>query len=299
MIVSRRLDVVRILRSVGRPLAALLAYDIAVTALYVVWGQRWVGVDDLPLSLLGSALAVVLGVRNNVAYARWWEARSLWGSAVNNSRSFARGVLAMLGPGHAAAARRAALVRLQIAWAQALRLALRRQDPWGELERLLPADVLDRVRGKTNVPTALQAELGRSLAEADGEGELDSVRLAALDRTLSELANAQGGLERIKNTPMPRQFEQFPRVFVAAYCLLLPIGLVHDLGAATPVGSTVIGFAFYVLDQIGRDLEDPFEGTVHDVPMTAITRTVEVDLRQMLGEQEAPRPLGPVDGVLW
>lgn len=298
MIVSRRLDASRILRSVGRPLAVLFAYDAAVAVLYVAWGQRWVGVDDLPLGLLGSALAIILGLRNNIAYARWWEARSLWGSAVNNSRSFARGVLAMLGDGNAAQARRAALVRLQIAWAQALRLALRRQDPWGELERLLPAEVLDRLRGAANVPFALQAELGRSLAEADREG-LDSVRLAALDGTLSELANAQGGLERIRNTPMPRQLEQFPRVFVAAYCLMLPVGLVHDLGAATPIGSTVIGFAFYVLDQIGRNLEDPFEGTVHDVPMNAITRTIEGDLRQMLGEQDAPRPLAPVDGVLW
>lgn len=295
MIVSRRLDASRILRSVGRPLGFLLAYDVAVTALYVVWDQHWVGVEDLPISLLGSALALILGLRNNTAYARWWEARSLWGNAVNNSRSFARGVLAMLGDGDAAAH----LVRLQIAWAHALRSALRRQDPWSELERLLPAAALARVQGAANVPTALQAELARSLAEADRAGRLDSMRLAALDSTLSELANAQGGLEKIKNTPLPRQFEQFPRVFVGAYCLLLPIGLVHDLGAATPFGSTVIGFAFYVLAQIGRDLEDPFEGTVHDVPMSAITRTIEVDLRQMLGEQEAPRPLAPVNGVLW
>lgn len=299
MIVSQRLDASRILRSVGRPLGFLLAYDVAVTALYVVWDQRWVGLEDLPIGLLGSALALILGLRNNTAYARWWEARSLWGSAVNNSRSFARGVLTMLGDGDAAAARGAALVRLQIAWAHALRSALRRQDPWSELERLLPAAALARVKGAANVPTALQAELARSLAEADRAGRLDSMRLAALDSTLSELANAQGGLEKIKNTPLPRQFEQFPRVFVGAYCLLLPIGLVHDLGAATPFGSTVIGFAFYVLAQIGRDLEDPFEGTVHDVPMSSITRTIEVDLRQMLGEQETPRPLAPVDGVLW
>jgi ion channel-forming bestrophin family protein len=125
------------------------------------------------------------------------------------------------------------------------------------------------------------------------------MRLAALDRTFSELANAQGGLERIKNTPLPRQFDQFPRVFIAAYCLLLPVGLVSALGPATPIGSTVIGFAFYVLDHIGRDLENPFEGTHHDVPMSAITRTIEIDLRQMLRERETPPPLAPKSGVLW
>ena len=71
-------------------------------------------------------------------------------------------------------------------------------------------------------------------------------------------------------------------MFGTAYCPLLPVGLVHDLGLATPAGSTVIGIAFFVLDQIGRDLEDPFDGSVHGVPMSAITRTIETDLRQML-----------------
>jgi ion channel-forming bestrophin family protein len=298
MIVERRIKLACILRSVGPPLIALLAYDIAVTVLFVVDHQRWIGVDNLPLTLLGSALVIIVGLRNNASYARWWEARTLWGSAVNNSRSLARGAIAML-RGREGKARAAALVHLQIAWAHALCSALRRQDPWGELKQLLPDDVLPRVRGAANVPSALQAEMGRLLTEADQAGALDSMRLAALDRTLSELANAQGGLERIKNTPLPRQFDQFPRVFIAAYCLLLPVGLVTDLGAATPIGSTVIGFAFYVLDQIGRDLENPFEGTPHDVPMSAITRTIEIDLRQMLRERETPAPLAPKSGVLW
>lgn len=298
MIVARRIHVRRILHTVGLPLVLLLAYDIVVTVLYVVYDQRWVGVNNLPLGLLGSAIAVVVGLRNNTSYARWWEARTLWGSAVNNSRSLARGALAML-HGRAGDAYAVGLTHLQVAWAHALRLSLRKQDPWNELEQLLPGDTLARVRGATNVPAALQAEQGRLLAEASQAGALDSMRLAALDRTLSDLANAQGGLERIKNTPLPRQFDQVTRVFVAAYCMLLPVGLVSDLGAVTPIGSTVIGFAFYVLDQIGRDLENPFDGTPHDVPMSAITRTIETDLRQMLRERETPRPLAPVDGVLW
>jgi len=297
VIVEQRLKLPWILRSVGPPLLVLLAYDIAVTVLFVVYHQRWIGLD-LPLALLGSTLAIIVGLRNNASYARWWEARTLWGSAVNNSRSLARGAIAML-QGTLGEARATALVHLQIAWAHALRLALRREDPWSELEQLLPADVLRRVRGAANVPTALQAEMGRLLSEADQAGGLASVRLAALDRTLTELANAQGGLERIKNTPLPRQFDWFPRIFISVYSLLLPLGLVNDLGPATPIGSTVISFAFYVLDQIGRDLENPFEGTPHDVPMSAITRTIEIDLRQMLRERETPQPLAPVHGVLW
>ena len=293
MIVARRINPLRILRSVGLPLFGLLAYDLTVTLLYVYFHQRWVAVDNLPLALLGSALAIIVGLRNNTAYGRWWEARTLWGSAVNNSRSLARGALTFL-PAQTAST----LVRLQIAWAHALRGALLKRDVWADVAPFVPPESVARVRRATNLPTAIQAEMGRLLAVPAGDAVDASVRAAALDSTLTAIANAQGGLERIKNTPLPRQFEQFPRVFVLAYCLLLPIGLVTDLGIMTPIGSTVIGSAFYLLDQIGRDIEDPFANRIHDVAMGAITRTIEIDLRQMLGEADTPKPLEPVDGIL-
>ena len=91
MIVSRRIEPLRILQAVGLPLLLLLAYDVTVTVAYVGYGQEWVGIDHLPLALLGSALVIIIGLRNNSAYGRWWEARTLWGRAVNNSRSLARG----------------------------------------------------------------------------------------------------------------------------------------------------------------------------------------------------------------
>lgn len=293
MIVNRRIDPIRILRSVGMSLLVLVAYDLTITVLYVVFNQHWLGVDDLPLALLGSALAIIIGLRNNSAYGRWWEARTLWGSAVNNSRSLARA--AQMFMAHDAAV---TMIRLQIAWAHALRFSMLKQDPWPTIAPYIPADMAARLRGAANVPTALQGEMGRMIGLRSDSDVGTAVRAAAMDITFSALADAQGGLERIKNTPLPRQFEQFPRVFVIAYCLLLPIGLVSDLQIMTPIGSTVIGFAFYLLDQIGRDIEDPFSNHVHDVPMGAITTTIEIDLLQMLGETDVPKPLQPVNGVL-
>ena len=293
MIVARAINPLRILRAVGRPLAVLLVYDLSVTLLYVWFGQRWVGINDLPLALLGSALAIIVGLRNNNAYARWWEARTLWGRAVNNSRSLARAALTFLPPPTFTT-----VVHLQIAWAFALRRALLRQSAWDDIATLIPAEAETRLRQAINLPTAIQAEIGRLLALPDRTDIARSVQIGALDQTLTALADAQGGLERIKNTPLPRQFEQFPRVFVLIYGLLLPVGLVHDLGIMTPIGSTVIGAAFYLLDQIGRDIEDPFAGGIHDVAMGAITRTIEIDLRQMLGETDVPRPVEPIDGIL-
>lgn len=294
MIIRRRFDIVRLTQHLGPHLGVLLAYDVAVTCLYV-FGWQWASLGNLPLPLLGSAIALIVTFRNNAAYDRWWEARGLWGQVVNNSRSFARGLLTLTDD----AVLQARLVRCQIAYVLALRCSLLGLPPWDIVAKYLAPGVPGEMRAASNVPTAIQNAMGRDLARARRSGSVDSLGAAALDRTLTDLANAQGGLERIKKTPLPRQYNQFPRVFVGVYCLLLPIGLVHDLEYLTPIGSTVVGFMFLALDRIGRDLEDPFEGTLHDVPLQAIVRTIEIDLLQALDDRNLPEPVGERDGVLW
>jgi putative membrane protein len=83
------------------------------------------------------------------------------------------------------------------------------------------------------------------------------------------------------------------------FCFLLPLTMVSNLGWFTPLGSTLVGFIFLTLDKIGRDLEDPFDNTIHDIPLTSICRTIEINLRQMLGETELPEQVVPVNDVLW
>jgi putative membrane protein len=75
--------------------------------------------------------------------------------------------------------------------------------------------------------------------------------------------------------------------------------MVASLGLLTPIGSTMLGFVFRSLEKIGRDLEHPFHNSVHDVPLTAICRTIEINLRQCLAETDLPPPVEPVRGVLW
>jgi putative membrane protein len=290
VIVKRELDWKRLARSVGPLLGVLLAYDIVVTVLYVGFGWKRIGINDLPLPLLGSALALVVTLRNNAAYARWWEARGLWGSILNNSRNLARGTLLLL----PASPLRDGVVRRQVGYGLALRQHLLRQAPWDDLAPYVPAAELARLRTVGNVPVGIQANIARSLATAG----LDTISLSTLDRTLSAVTDAQGGLERIRNTPLPMHYRQFPLVFSRIYCLLLPLGLVGDMGLFTPLGSTVIGFMFLALDRIGQDLQDPFEGDIHDVPMMAITRTIEIDLLQMIEATDVPAPVTPKDGVL-
>lgn len=296
----------RMLTYVGRPLVLLILWDVCVVFAYMVLKWTWVGTSDIPLALYGSVIGLIVGFRNNSAYARWWEARILWGSIVNNSRSLGRQVCSMVDSsrnrnvdvGTITNVQRR-LIHLQIAFVQSLREFLRGLDPNCELQRVLEPEDLRAVTGAPNPPLAVQLRMAALLREARDQNWIDALEWQAMDRNVDDLADAQGGAERIKNTPLPKQYDYFPMLFVRVYCLLLPCGMVPQLGWFTPLGSTLVGFMFLALEKIGRDLENPFDNTIFDVPMTAIARGIEINLRHMLGERDLPEPARPVHGVLW
>lgn len=306
MIVPKSPQTFRMVRYVGWPVLALVAWDVVIVVAYKMLGWTWVGSKHVPLALYGSAIGIIVGFRNNSAYSRWWEARTLWGQIVNESRSLARQVCATMraNPGTHGdelemAWMREKIVHYQIAFVHALRQQLRGLEPIPVIAPFLSEEELVGLQGQKNVSLAIQQRMGSMLRDARQRGWIDNIEWQAMDRNLDDLANAQGGTERIKNTPMPKQYDFFPMLFVQIYCLLLPIGMVEDLEWFTPLGSTLVGFMFLALDKIGRDLEDPFENNIFDIPLTAITRTIEINLRQLLGETAIPAAEQPVNGVLW
>ncbi|MBB5318399.1 bestrophin family protein [Tunturibacter empetritectus] len=304
MIVPRGRQLMPMLQYVGLPLLLLVLYDLAVVAAYKLLHWEWVAMPHIPLALFGSAIGIIVAFRNQSAYGRWWEARILWGSVVNNSRSWARqvttGMLSLKGSDTAELKEmQRRMVYLQIAFVHALRQHLRKLEPWAVIAPFMEHGELESLRAEKNVPLALQQLMGKLLLECQTREWIDALQWRAMDESLNDLADAQGGAERIKNTPMPKQYDYFPQLFVHIYCVLLPLALVTNMGWLTPLGSTLVGFIFLALDKIGRDLEDPFENTIYDVPLTSITRTIEVNLRQLLGETQLPPATTPIDGVLW
>ncbi len=306
MIVPKAPQLGRMLQYVGWPLLALVGWDVAIVVAFKVLHWEWVGSKYVPLALYGSAIGIIVGFRNNSAYGRWWEGRALWGQIVNNSRSLARQVCSTMHPNperhgedaddlHAMQRR---LVLHQIAYVHALRQHLRKLSPWEEIGPLLGQDELAALQTAKNVPLSIQQQIGRLLRESKNRGWIDRLEWQAMDGNLDDLADAQGGTERIKNTPMPKQYDFFPMLFVQIYCLLLPIGMVENPGWFTPLGSTLVGFMFLALDKIGRDLDDPFHNKIYDVPFTSNTRTIDINLRQLLGDSELPLPEEPIRGVL-
>jgi ion channel-forming bestrophin family protein len=295
-------------RYVGLPVLVLGVWDFLIVVAYEIPHWTWVGSAAVPLALYGTAISIIVGFRNNYAYGRWWEARTLWGAIVNRSRTVARQVLTTMSAPTGAteeenaevAAMQRKLVYYQIAYVHALRQQLRGLDPIAEIRNLVSAEQCEELIGDRNVSLALQRKMGAMMREARRRGWVNEWEWQAIDGSLSALMDSQGGAERIKNTPMPKQYDFFPTLFVEIYCLMLPIGMVEKLEWFTPLGSTLVGFMFLALDKIGRDLEDPFANGIYDVPLTAITTTIETNLRQMLGDRDLPPPLlAPKDGVLW
>lgn len=292
------------LKQTGKPLFIFLGFSLLVE----FWHYRGhplslLVIPALPLSMIGTALGIFLSFRNNNAYDRWWEARTLWGALVNHSRSWARQIISFT---------RAAedppqdernhfvreMVYWQLGFVHSLRFHLREEDGSSAIARFLPPDAMATLQGERNVPVAILQEMAVRVVEARERGVLSEVRLFALNQTLNELTNIQGACERIRNTPLPRQYDYYPELFVYLYCFLLPLSLTGDLGIFAPAVTLILGFVFLVLNRIGKNLEDPFHSLVYGVPMMSLCRTIEINLLQQLGEREIPSPTVPIEGVL-
>ena len=161
MITRSRLDLLRLGAHLGPYLLGLLAYDTAITLLYV-FGWKWISVGELPIPLLGSAIAIIITFRNNAAYDRWREARALWGAVVNNSRSLVRGLLTLTDD----TALQVRVGKIQIAYALALRCSLLQLPPWEDLRPYVMPEILGALRDKANVPAAIQNMIGAEIAAA-------------------------------------------------------------------------------------------------------------------------------------
>jgi ion channel-forming bestrophin family protein len=286
----------QIIVEVWKPLLVLFIWDVAVTFFYMTSGFT---APSLPLTIFGTVLALFLGFRVNSAYARWWEGRQLWGLMINASRNIARAAVAFIpdDPPRARDLKRTIVLR-QIAYVNALRCQLRRLGDCPEVYDFLSREEAEEAMGRVNGANGFLDGTAKRIDQARREGWLDTIQQTQMEAVLVDIANAQGGMERLKNTPLPMQYRFFPAFFARLFCLLLPIGLVETLGWATPFGSTLAGLMFLAAHQIGEDLVDPFSNTIHDLPMNAMCRTIEIDLKQAIGDA-APGPVTPVKGVLW
>ena len=298
MIIDRKIPVIRVVQSRWRLLAIATTYTVVVVYLQRT-GHKWVDTPVAIPAMLGTVLSVLLAFRTAAAYDRWWEARKVWGGIVNDSRTFARQVLTLIdNHGDTPSQQQRELVYRQIAWTYSLTRSLRGQDAVEDVEQLLDAGEVDRLRVQQNVPNALLMTQGKHLREAYNGGSINAYFLASIEDTLRRLTDHMGKCERIKKTVFPMYYSYFLSRALFVFFLLLPSGLAPFLGWLTVPIALIIEFMFSLVDLAGRVLQDPFENRPSDPPIMAISRTIDINLRQQLGESTLPKPIVPVDGVL-
>jgi putative membrane protein len=313
MIVQRELTWLRMLFSykgsaLTRTLPRILtitAFAAVATAVVRYYELEHYSLTITPFTLVGLALAIFLGFRNNAAYDRFWEGRKLWGQLVNSSRSFAREVLMLVVP---PANRHAAdpdvrefqedLIRRMVGYVHSLRHHLRETSPWDDLTGFIPEEEHPLFQDEKNVPIAILLDIGVRLRKAWRDGWISDFHLATVEGTLSAVTEMQGGCERIKNTPIPFAYTVLLHRTVAFYCLFLPFGIIDTVRWLTPLVVALISHAFLGLDEIGGEIEEPFGTEPQDLPLTAISRTIEVNLLQAIERREVPELLEQGEGVL-
>lgn len=317
-----------------RSIVWLLLIATIPTVLYQVFDIKWLSVPWPVVALLGTATAFIVGFKNVQTYNRTWEARQIWGAAMSASRSWTMMCRDFIED----RAMSKEIIYRHFAWLTALRYQLRAERSWEtinqahnkeykrfysipekeipietELSKYLSKQDLENSRAKNNRAFYLLSLQGNSLKKLYDEGSLDNFRFMSMHNIVSEFSGHQGKSERIKNFPYPRQYATVNSMFVRLFCILLPFALLgefnnlnNDMAGALKgymvwfviPFSALISWVYTSLDQVGESTENPFEGNANDVPISQMSRTVEIDIREMLGEVDLPPVLKPQNNIV-
>ena len=249
---------------------------------------------SIPISIgvfLGSAIALLLSFKLSQSYDRWWEARKIWGAIVNDSRSFVIQLKGFSNEQDEALIEK--MANRQIAWCYSLSMSLRKLDPLEGIESFISAEELSSIIKHQNIPLALLDLHGQDLRELRNREIISDFQYIQLDNTLVSLCASMGKTERIKNTFFPKTYRVTLHLFIYIFLALLSLSLteLHSL-VEIPL-EVLISIPFFLLDKIALSIQDPFENKPTDTPMTSISRTIEINIKQLIGQEEIPKPVEP------
>jgi putative membrane protein len=263
--------------------------SITVIAMLPWYSSLGVKLTVAPFSILGVAIAIFLGFRNNACYSRYVEARQLWGQLMIASRSLLREVKNTLPPDTDIAS----FVRLQIAFVHSLRMQLRHVPQEPTLAKYLTQEQLTQVLAVQSPANRILLLMGNWLAAQRQQGALSDILFHSLNNRLNDMSVVLAGCERIAGTPVPFAYSLILHRTVYLFCIMLPFALVGDLHYMTPFISVLISYTFISLDVLAEELEEPFGVENNDLPLDAISTAIEIELLQMNDETNVPAKILP------
>ncbi|MFK8056314.1 MAG: bestrophin family protein [Saprospiraceae bacterium] len=343
MVVTKGINIGNLLKWTGPHILWLSAMMGAITWLYYAEVISFV-IPWLPVSVIGTAVAFYVGFKNNQAYDRMWEARKIWGGIINDSRSWGMMVDGYISnhfseeksSSEELQAIKQRLIYRHIGWLYAHRSQLLVPAPWehasqsghtgrtaryyqkkfgvglvddevtrSELSQFLPTNEYDRLVGNVNTASQIINEQSRDLKSLRENDKLEDFRLTQMMDVLRSFYTLQGKNERIKKFPLPRQYANISRYFVAIFIMLFPFSMIPALlqtgssgiWLAVPI-AVLIGWVYVMMEIVGDYTENPFQGMANDIPMLSLCRVIEIDLREMLGETDLPPGIESKNGVL-
>jgi putative membrane protein len=285
MLINKRVPISYILKKVQFEILYLLIISFLV---YYFTTKFEAVIPELPITIpafIGTAISVIL------SYDRWWEARKVWGSIVNDSRSFVLQLQSFVSRESQNEIKEIAFRHM--AWCYSLGQSLRGLNAIENLDRLVSKGDIAKIEAHSNKPLALLQLNTLQVKGLKEKGSLDIFSQIQINNTLVNFSNAQGMAERIKSTVFPVTYRLFLHFFIYVFAITLSISL-RDIESYFEIPLLLtISSAFFLLEKSATHLQDPFMNRPTDTAMTTIATTIEINIKQLLGEKEVPKPLEP------
>ncbi|MEM9695288.1 MAG: bestrophin family ion channel [Myxococcota bacterium] len=293
MLVDRRLPLRYIVSKIWLDLL-LLALSGTLIEVAVVRGAGLLPeVDPSVAAFLGTSISLILSFKLAQSYQRWWEARKIWGAIVNDSRSLTRQVLTLVSADGRPEVER--IAHRQIAWCYALGQSLRGLDWRVGSEGHLEAPDIAEAEAHANRPLVMLQQHARDITSLYHRGALTDFQRLSLDEMLTRLTDSMGKAERIKSTVFPTTYRLYLHLFIYVFLIALALSLAKTEGWKEVVVIFVIAIPFFLLERTATLLQDPFENRPTDCAVTAIARTIETNILQLLGAPSHALPAAPQD----
>jgi putative membrane protein len=298
MLVVENIRLGRILRNTWQVDLIMIASCVAAYLSHKVLLQHHYEIPSIIPTVLGTAIAFFVGFNNNQAYDRWWEARKVWGALVNDSRSWARGILSYTSTHQSVNLElqiiRRRIIYRHIAFLYALKGALRNTQD-SVYKTYLNDDEIKTVEAQSNIHNAILALQSAELQQLYANGQIDGYRFIQLDALLVKFTDSMGMSERIKSTIFPTTYSYFTKVFIWLFVVSIQLVISSSLGIWSIFISWLVGFVFVSTQINGMSLVNPFTNNPAAVPLNQITRTIEINLLEMLGDENIPNPVRPIN----
>lgn len=279
MLLNKRVSIWYFINEIKSQVFFILIFAICMGILDLLPGFRKI---SLPLNipaLVGTAVSLLLAFRTSQSYERWWEARIVWGAIVNDSRTLIRLALQFLPEEEAKV-----FAARQIVWTFALGESLRRVPFSEKVQGYLDVHSINAF----NIPNALLDEHSKQVKELSSLKSISEFQQLQLNEAITKLCDSMGKCERLKNTVFPRSYSILVHILIYVFAAILPFGLDDGQLVVEVVITILVPTLFIAIERTSIIMQDPFENTPVDTPMTSLAQTIEINLRQMIGEQNVP-----------